>query len=189
MRDDQNPPIFPAHPVARPTPADDAPVPAPRWAVVAAHLVPLTVLPSGVWRVAMALGVPVGYSDAVLRSQYDAPGRGSVTIIGISVVAEVLALLTLGLVRPWGERVPGRVPFIGGRRIPPWAVLVPAALGALVLTSVLTGQALLWNSVGHGAISAEGRAVLGWCYLPLLAWGPLLAAVTVSYHRRRRSGR
>ncbi|MFI0710782.1 hypothetical protein ACH4SK_09030 [Streptomyces inhibens] len=24
------------------------------------------------------------------------------------------------------------------------------------------------------------------CYLPLLAWGPLLAVVTVAYYRRRR---
>ncbi|MEV0989558.1 hypothetical protein [Streptomyces sp. NPDC049949] len=25
------------------------------------------------------------------------------------------------------------------------------------------------------------------CYMPLVAWGPLLAFVTVAYHRRRRA--
>lgn len=26
------------------------------------------------------------------------------------------------------------------------------------------------------------------CYVPLVAWGPLLAVVTVHYHRRRTQG-
>ncbi|GAA3037370.1 hypothetical protein GCM10020000_14080 [Streptomyces olivoverticillatus] len=37
--------------------------PAPRWAVRAAHAAALTTVPSGLWRIALALGLPVGYSD------------------------------------------------------------------------------------------------------------------------------
>ncbi|MCF2434810.1 hypothetical protein LV779_08895 [Streptomyces thinghirensis] len=33
-------------------------------------------------------------------------------------MSEALALLTLGLVRPWGEVVPRRVPLLGGRPVP-----------------------------------------------------------------------
>ncbi|UNO44441.1 hypothetical protein [Streptomyces sp. MST-110588] len=32
-----------------------------------------------------------------------------------------------------------------------------------------------------------GDVVVGFLYLPLIAWGPLLGAVTLSYHRRRRA--
>ncbi|MEU5921380.1 hypothetical protein [Streptomyces sp. NPDC047141] len=35
----------------------------PRWAVLAAHAVPLLVLPSGIWRVALTFGAPVARVD------------------------------------------------------------------------------------------------------------------------------
>jgi hypothetical protein len=58
----------------------------------------------------MGLGVPVGYSPEVLRSLYDVPGPGTVANIGVSIVQESLALLTLGLVRCGGEVAPQRLP-------------------------------------------------------------------------------
>ena len=47
------------------------------------------------------------------------------------MLTDALALLTLGLVRPWGEIVPVWVPRLGGRRIPPAAVVVPATAGGM----------------------------------------------------------
>ncbi len=57
-------------------------------------------------------------------------------VIGLSILTESLGLLCFGLVRWWGEVVPEWIPRLGGRRIPPLAVIVPAALGALTLTAL-----------------------------------------------------
>ncbi len=83
-----------------------------------------------------------------------------------------------------------------GRRVPPLAAVIPAALGATVLTQLRTWMAVTM-SLG---LRIDGRpqsqltpvAFTDWqglvafaAYAPLLLWGPLLAAVTVSYWRRR----
>jgi hypothetical protein len=165
--------------------AESALAPVSRVARFAAHGAVLVTLPSGLWRVAMAVGVPVGFSPEVLRRVYDVPGTGSLFIVGISVVQESLALLTLGLVRPWGEVVPQWIPVAGGRHVRPLAVVVPAGVSALLLTIVAVSQILMWSR-GGGDMSASGRMVLGICYLPLAMWGPLLAVATACYYLRRR---
>ena len=158
----------------------------PPHAVVLAHLVPLVILPAGIWRTTMGLGFAMGFSDGVLEAS-DIPGWGSVWVFFLTVVSELLACLTLGLVRPWGEVVPGWVPRLAGRRIPPRAVVVPAAAGGVLLT-------LIWTFAIVGLM--DGRVDgfdggTGWwvlmvsCYLPALLWGPLLLCVTYLYHRRR----
>lgn len=152
----------------------------PRWAVIAAHAVPLVTLPSGLWRVALVAGLPVA----------DMPVRGwgeALYVLGLSVVSECLALLTLGLVRGWGEVVPGWVPLLGGRRVRPPAAVVPALLGAAGLF-LITGWFVYaaYADLGPGVTdSAVRQALLVACYAPLFLWAPLLLAVTVAYHRRR----
>ncbi len=160
---------------------------APRWARRAAVLAVLTTVPSALWRIAMAVGLPVGVSEVVLAEDYGFPGWGTAYVFGLSFLEVGLACLTLGLVQRWGEVVPGWVPLIGGRPVPSLAAAVPASIGAVALT-------LLWISMfsNFGLIAEEfglegaARAIVLACYYPLLAWGPLLAAVTVSYVRRRR---
>jgi hypothetical protein len=173
---------------ARPTTA----APVPRWVNRIAHLVPLTTLPSGLWRLALGFGAPMGFTGRV-ADEYGGPGWITPYVIVLSLLSEGLALLTLGLVQPWGEVVPRWIPFLGGRRIPALAAVVPAALGA---------AALIWLSVvvvhGWGGSANDpdepfypqgGWAVLMTaCYAPLLAWGPLLAVVTVAYYLRRTRG-
>lgn len=152
----------------------------PRWAVLAAHAVPLATLPSALWRIALVAGLPVA----------DMPVEGwgeTVYILGLSVVSECLALLTLGLVRGWGEVVPGWLPLLGGRRVRPLAAVVPALLGAAGLF-LITGWFVYaaYADLGPGVTdSAVRQAVLVACYAPLLLWAPLLVAVTVAYYRRR----
>lgn len=158
----------------------------PRSAVVAAHLVPLVLLPSGIWRVLLGCGLSMGFSRATLEGQ-GFPGRGTLMVVFLTVLTEALALLTLGLVRPWGERVPRWVPFLAGRLVPRTPVVIVATAGGLVLTAIWT-FALRGVLIGGGLDEIPSK---GWhtlavaCYLPALAWGPLLLWVTFLYHRRR----
>ncbi len=45
------------------TPPAPGELPPPRWAVRAAHVVAWSTVPSGVWRIALVLGVPVGVME------------------------------------------------------------------------------------------------------------------------------
>jgi hypothetical protein len=150
-----------------------------------AHLLALITLPSGLWRIALVAGLPVANTAIAI------PFSERVQIVGLSLVAEVLALLSLGLVQRWGEVVPGWLPLIGGRPIHRLAATVPAALGATALTVLWTYATV--NMVS-GTVSGGfdylfptllQKTVLLVCYVPLLAWGPLLAVLTVAYFRRR----
>ncbi len=58
------------------------------------------------WRTAMALGVPVGVDESYRSAHYGFPGWGTAYVVGLTLVLTALALLTLGLVRAWGEVVP-----------------------------------------------------------------------------------
>ena len=155
----------------------------PRWAHVTAHLIPLTTLPSGLWRIGIALGFSLGMLDN--GEPLHVGGWESVYLVWLSLVVEGLALLAFGLVKPWGERVPQRVPRLGGRRIPPAAVVATASVGAAIVTVV----GVLFNLPADGMSQLEatdaGLAVAMTCYAPLLLWGPLLAALIVGYYRRR----
>ncbi|MEV0530328.1 hypothetical protein [Kitasatospora sp. NPDC050463] len=160
----------------------------PRWADLAARATVWTTVPSGLWRVALGLGVPVGFSGelAATTDRY-IPGWGTVYVVLLSGLAEAVAFLTLGLVRPWGEVVPRWVPLIGGRTVHPIAAIVPAALGSAALTWV--GMSSLfggWASAMSSPEAPHGTAglIMTLCYLPLVAWGPLVAVVTVAYARR-----
>ncbi|MFE7412078.1 hypothetical protein [Streptomyces laurentii] len=155
----------------------------PRWAAVAAHAVPLVVLPSGLWRLALVTGLPVT-ADAGFRTL----GLGtSAYVIALTVVSELLAFLTLGLVRPWGEVFPRRLPLLGGRRVAPAGATGAALAGAAGLCGIAA-----WGAYGVYAglgpaipVSPAQRAVLVACYAPLLAWPPLLVAVARAYYKRR----
>ena len=173
-----------------------------RRARVAALAVPLTVLPSSVWRIAACtFHAPIVRGD--LGSALGASGLPGVPlglyVILLSIVSELLAFTAVGLVSTWGEVFPRWIPVLRGRRVPVLSAVVPAALGAAVLTVLWT-----WTAVSMSlGLRADGRPQLqdaplsfgDWqglvavaAYAPLLLWGPLLRAVTISYWRRRRLG-
>jgi hypothetical protein len=161
----------------------------PAWADIAAHIVPWTTVPSGVWRLALGVGIPVGFSGE-LAELYAAPGWITPYVIVLSLLAEGLAYLTLGLVKPWGERVPYWVPRLGGRRIPTLAAVIPAGLGAAAITLINWTSALYWFGPENNGDPEAPHGLAGFlmtaAYAPLLLWGPLLGAVTVAYYLRRR---
>jgi hypothetical protein len=140
-------------------------------------------LPSALWRFAVVIGIPMGLAD----SEYDAmliPGWGYLLVPLLSVFQEALAFLVMGLVRPWGEVWPRWIPGLHGRPVPVPVATTIAAVGALGCT--VYGVLFVWTTLHSDlAITRWGEWVMNLCYLPLAAWGPLLAAVTVHYCRRR----
>ncbi|MCX4395627.1 MULTISPECIES: hypothetical protein [unclassified Streptomyces] len=174
-----------------------APVPGvPRWARVAAYVIPFTVLPSGLWRITTVV-FHVGDDGAHGAGQLPSWLPGPVYIVALSIVSELLAFTAIGLIAAWGEVLPHWIPLLGGRRVLPLAAVLPAALGATILT-------VLWTTAFATSLSGltiQGRqlpddypseSMHGWqlaffdlTYAPLLLWGPLLAAVCFAYWRRR----
>jgi hypothetical protein len=170
----------------------------PRWARIAAYAIPLTVLPSGLWRIAgVTFHLPIGEGGE--QGAGDVPSwlPMELYVVLLTVLSELAAFTAIGLIATWGEVFPRWVPGLGGRRVPPLAAVVPAAMAAAVLT-------LLWTAAGITTVAGtdiHGEPVPAnfplhfddWegvlaivMYAPLLLWGPLLAAVAVAYHRRRR---
>ena len=162
--------------------------PVSRWTKAAAYAVPLCVLPSALWRLwALADGLPPGCRQVTQAWE-------PYYITGLSVASFGAALLTIGLVRPWGEVIPRWIPLVGCRAIPVWAAVTAASVGATLIFGVYA-YALL-NPVLHFRVAPDipgcpsplegpGAWVAVASYAPLLAWGPLLVVVTVAYYRRR----
>ncbi|MFE9776114.1 hypothetical protein ACFYOV_31545 [Streptomyces sp. NPDC005931] len=151
--------------------------PAPVWARRAAHAVALCAVPSVFWRIAMASGVPVGYSDRVLRDVFDIPGWGIAYVVGLSVLTELAALFPLLLVSDrWRPLRP--------------TVLAPlawTASGVLVLVAVW--QLVVALSVESRTYMSSGTAQTVWAFAfaPLFAVPALMTAVTWSYAKRHRT--
>jgi hypothetical protein len=163
-----------------------------RWAVRAAHVVAVIALPSGLWRIGVAVGLSMGVRVAVGAPPLVNPGV-SAYIFGLTIVSEAVALLALGLVRPWGEAFPQWLPAVGGRRVPPAFATTVAATGAVAMMAIWTFATVnffvltVYGAPGRGFVFISGwwEALFVACYAPLLLWGPLLLTITWAYHRRR----
>jgi hypothetical protein len=155
-----------------------------RWATYVAFAVPIVY---AVTRWAWALGIPLGISEEFLR-EGQAVGLwwagAALATLGVGG-----AILTLGLIRPWGEIFPRWLPFVAGRRVPPALAIVPAALVAVVITSaglmfvrlsLFPRDVFPFNIDDRNFWGAIGPELL-W---PL--WGVALAAATLAYFYRRR---
>ncbi|UKY50352.1 hypothetical protein [Streptomyces inhibens] len=156
--------------------------PVPRWAEIVAHLIPLVALPVCLWR--LPIGFGYGMGGAVLPpAWFNAP-----YVVGLSVLSESFALLTFGLVRRWGEVVPDWIPKVGGKRIPPFAVIAPGALAGLAFLALMVHWAFGAFRIGgaSGFPYADGWDTLAITVSGLFTlWGPLLLVLTYAYYRRR----
>lgn len=170
-----------------PRPAEEALMQrtAPPWAKRVAHLIPLLVLPSALWRWAVAFGFPMGMLNSsgdfdVLR------GWPAVYVAIISLVSEAVALTAFGLVQPLGEEVPRWSPFFGGRAVRPRTVIVAATVGSVALFLIWTvGFWQVWTTGQPGSMASPLWAtVFTICYAPLNLWAPALLTLTWAYHRR-----
>lgn len=139
-------------------------------------------------RWAWALGFPLGISEEFyafgreIRLWWNGAALATLALLG--------ALLTLGLIRPWGERFPGWLPWIGGRRVPPALVLVPVTVVALIVTSagLMFVRFAFSGTFRLGEYSVSLRDNPG-ALLPELLWplwGISLAVAALAYYYRTR---
>jgi len=158
-----------------------------RWATAIAVLVPLVYAAT---RWAWALGIPLGISDELLRyGQETGLWFAGAALASLAVGG---ALLTLGLVMPWGEVWPAWLPLIGGRPVPVAAALVPAAIVAALVTSAgLMFVRLTLTGGFDEAFASIGPIKGSWAALaPELLWpiwGVALGVAAYAYGVRRSS--
>jgi hypothetical protein len=158
------------------------------------------VLPASLWRIGMEIHATIIGTAEAGRGQVPEWMPMLVYVTLLSIGSELLAFTAYGMIARWGEVWPGWIPFLRGRRVPPLAAVVPAALGSFALTALWTWTAVCalfartiqWRPMQpDNPLRADGWE--GWlvvvCYAPLLLWGPLLGALTIAYWRRRSSTR
>ncbi|KUJ67389.1 hypothetical protein ACZ90_28310 [Streptomyces albus subsp. albus] len=155
------------------------------WTRRLAYAVPLVVLPSSLWRLPAMFDSGIGVGERLY-------------VPLLSVVSELLAFTAIGLVARWGEVFPRWLPRLRGRRVPVRLAVVPAVMGAMVLTvmfslvtpiTTVMGKTIRGDELPPDA-PGQGTGIASvWfysCYAPLVLWGPLLAVLTAAYWRRRR---
>ncbi|MCC9306818.1 hypothetical protein LN042_06820 [Kitasatospora sp. RB6PN24] len=90
----------------------------------------------------------------------------------------------------WGEPFPRWSPFVGSRRVPPPAAVIPVLLGGPALVAMFDLMPLAWAGILPEAGSSSGW----WMALarlrsgPAMPWGPIVPALAraLAYYRRRR---
>ena len=140
----------------------------------------------------MLSGVDVGFAQADL---FRSNAVGTAYVLGLEAVQVTAGVLCLGLIRPWGERVPRWVPRLGGREIPRILPLVVGGIGNALLyyinATLVIRFGAVWLGLTEGQTPADGMnhwqlAILVAAYVPmLLLWAPALTVGLVGYGRRR----
>jgi hypothetical protein len=153
---------------------------AARWGRWAAYLAAAVPALYAVSRFGWAAAVLLGLSDAH-REEF---GGDAVVWAGVGLGAFALggAVLTLGLVRRWGEVFPRWMLGFAGRPVPVKLAVVPATIVAVFVTSASLGLA----TAGAFAQLAGDSAALVAPMALWPVWGPALAAATLAYYLRRR---
>ncbi|MFB7249770.1 hypothetical protein [Microbacterium sp. NPDC056234] len=90
-------------------------------------------------------------------------------------------VLTLGLVRPWGERFPRWMAGLGGRAVPPALAILPAGFVSVLFTA--GGIEFAAEGLGSPAGTVDTLYVMA--MFPFWLWGPLLGLAAWAYAMHR----
>ena len=156
-----------------------SPAAAVRWGTWGAAFAVIAPLAYATTRLAWVVGVPLGISESLLR-QVRSEMLGAAA--GLASVAIGGAILTVGLVRPWGEVFPRWMPIVRGRRVPPALAIVPASFVAVLVFAA--GLGITRDVLRDGLIAVDWLANAPGLLWPL--WGLGLGAATLAYYYRRR---
>lgn len=140
----------------------------------------------------VAIEAPLAYAVTRLLMFVDLPGfgglewEGRVAGLGLALAAIGGAVLTWGLVRPWGERFPRWMIGLAGRRVPVDLAVVPALVVAGLVLAASRGLVV-------GVVDAPGEAWDNVAEAPLVSlphllwpvWGVALGLAALAYQRRR----
>ncbi len=93
------------------------------------------------------------------------------------------SVLTIGLIRPWGEVFPRWVPRLAGRAVPVAAAAVPGGVVAAIVTAAAVPVLVGMSTSDLGVVDK----VLAILLFPFWVWGPMLALAVWGYvgHRSR----
>jgi len=98
--------------------------------------------------------------------------------VALSAGAWMGAVLTIGLIRPWGERFPRWMPGLGGRVVPPATAIVPGS----IVAGLLCLAAIPWLVL----LSPSNPIPSAYFWLlPVWLWGPTLALAVWGYAGHR----
>lgn len=158
----------------------------PRWARAATYTAAALALPYAVVRLSWALGIPLGTSGNGI-DEWSVPIRLGLALVfgGLPTIG---AVLTVGLIRRWGERFPRWIPWLRGRRVPIWFAVAPGLVAATMIIQL--GLRLTPLTV-RDIVTAEydwgewGASLPGAFILP---WGIALGAAVYGYAVRRLHG-
>jgi hypothetical protein len=152
-----------------------------RWAVAVAVAIPVGY---ALTRWAWALDIPLGVTrEGLHREARESPGIWWAGAF-LATLALGGSLLTVGLVRPWGEIYPRWIPVLRGKPVRPRTAIIPASAVAVLVTSAGLNflRAVL---LGYLRIEADSwGTVVPELFWPI--WGVALAAAAYAYHLRRR---
>jgi len=156
-----------------------------RWAVYIAVIIPILYAAT---RWAWALGIPLGVTGEFLREQTrDTP---DIWLAGtmLAMMAAGGAMLTFGLIGPWGEIYPRWIPYLRGKPVRVRTAVVPGALVAILVTTAgllgIRAQLLGYYPAGSGLGEENWGTTAPGLLWPL--WGAALGAAVVAYYLRRR---
>lgn len=162
----------------------------PRWVLLSAWLAIAAALPTVVWRVVVGFGWALGTPGRWWAAEH-IPGSGTVYVLVLSLLQLVAALLTLLLVHPRGDHIPGWSPVAPRTQLPAPVVASIALGGATVLVFLCVASAINWGNVDpFRGVRFNGSAALCWaCYAVAPLWPVFLIVTTLGYLRSRRRPR
>ncbi|WP_090769408.1 hypothetical protein [Nonomuraea maritima] len=152
--------------------------------------------------IAWMLGIPFLAHEASFDAWYHGRGHGTESypdgILGIPAGAMYLGLLTLlavlggilslGLISDWGLIYPRWIPWLGGRRVPPWFPLTPTVLGSVLMVGYsLTLPVRIPRAIAEASPDDPFTLTGAFIGLPVfLAWVIALPVAGWSYYQRTR---